>query len=149
MQYLSKEVQKKTGVPKSTLKNWVTVAAIKPVREGKGRGGRRKFSEKNMLEVMICRELWVLNMKPGFYREILDLVEERNSWARIKENPKTIFFLVISYPRSFNGKTEEITSVMPLAKLVPGDNPKEFGSYVSQHHTSTVINLSQIYQKSR
>jgi hypothetical protein len=144
--FLARDVQAIARISKSTLKNWIEAKAIVPLRDERGRGAKRQFSKENVYNVMVCRELSFIGVKPRYFRTIIDIVNADFAWSQIEKNPLKVFFLVISYPRSINSKTGMITNVVPWAKLVPADKPDELGNAVASNYTTTTINLSQLYK---
>lgn len=147
-EYLARDVQAIARISKSTLKNWVDVKAIKPIKNRTGRGTKRKFSKENLLDVMVCRELSFIQVKPRYFRSILDSIADEGAWKKIANDPLRVYFLILSYPRAINSKTGLITSVSTWATLVTADNAEELGKAVASYHTTTTINLTQLYKDS-
>ncbi len=55
--YGSGEIQKIAGITKIQAVQWAQQGAVKPMQDIRGRGGRRVYSQQNLIEFMICREL--------------------------------------------------------------------------------------------
>ncbi|MBW1668867.1 MAG: MerR family transcriptional regulator [Deltaproteobacteria bacterium] len=75
--YSSKEIQAKSGVGKIQLLHWTQKGVIVPLKDAKGRGGRRIYSHQNLIEAGICRELSRYRIETSTMKEILD-------WLRTK-----------------------------------------------------------------
>ncbi len=142
--YSAAEVQRIARVKKSSLKNWITAGAIKPLHDARGRGKRRKFSHNNVLDVMVCRELSLFGFPPKVFPLILYLIEKESAWEKISEDPLTFYFLVVPLWRSIDVKTGVYTSAMPVPKLLPAQAPEDLGHVVSESITTLTINLTQL-----
>lgn len=104
----SRNIQKFLNITKSQLLHWVqTRRLIKPAIEGKGRGGRSKFSFENLLDLALIKELadfgmelhsvkaimegkkkqWSFTLGEGL-REEIELIKAKTPWQVFKEDRK-------------------------------------------------------------
>jgi len=101
--FSSSEIQKIAKITKMQAIHWTQTGIITPLEDARGRGSRRLYSWKNLIEIMICRELNSLSVE----RSIMELViTQLNSefkgyesyWKYIKKNPKTdfLYFMLIA-----------------------------------------------------
>lgn len=74
--YESKDIQALAGVSKIQLIHWTQIGAIIPYKDERGRGKRRTYSQQNLIETMICRELNKLCVETRVMRELLDWLRE-------------------------------------------------------------------------
>lgn len=68
----SRHIQKYLNITKDQLLHWVqTRRLIKPTKEGKGRGGRSRFSFENLLNLALIKELSDFGMELHSVKAIL------------------------------------------------------------------------------
>jgi hypothetical protein len=60
--YGATEVQKITGLSKMQVMHLVQTNVIRPAQAAHGRGARRRFSARNLVEFLVCRELFKYNL---------------------------------------------------------------------------------------
>lgn len=102
----SKEMQVHARVSKTQLIHWTERGVILPLKDAKGRGGRRVYSHKNLIEAIICRELNKLSVETRLMKDILHWLNTKR-WVFIFEQTysmeldpeKTIRELVEADPR--------------------------------------------------
>ena len=69
------------------LGHWVNVGAIIPLKDDPRRGGVRVFSQQNLIEAMICRELNYFRMEARSIAGPLGCLRDRQFWGRLAEDP--------------------------------------------------------------
>lgn len=86
----SRHIQDILDISKDQLLHWVkTMRLVKPIVTGKGRGGRSKFSFKNLLEIAIVKEM--LN----FGLDLNSIVKIKKEIDRYRKNNKNVYSLVL------------------------------------------------------
>ena len=120
--YGSGEVQKRAKVTKMQLIHWTQLGAILPLKDARGRGGRRIYSFQNIVEAMICRELNSFTIETHIMVRILDYLRAKNFiepsmpkgglctfWGMVKKAPKTKrVFLIIQRRQDYTEKGKSI-----------------------------------------
>ena len=87
-EYTTKNVQERGKVAKRILIHWVEQGVIIPVKEDRRRGGRRLFSQINLLEVLICRELSRFHLPVFDLRILVSSLREFNFWRALSKEIK-------------------------------------------------------------
>jgi DNA-binding transcriptional MerR regulator len=75
--YKSDEMQSLANVSKAQLHHWTQRGCIVPLKGGKGIGGHRTYSHRNLIEAMICRELHAYSVETNVMKEILDWLSRK------------------------------------------------------------------------
>lgn len=88
--YTSKEIQERAKVTARQLIHWCEVGVIAPHIDDRRRGGARKFSQRNLLQVLICRELNKHRLPTLLFRSVMFFLELTRFWEalpQLKEIP--------------------------------------------------------------
>lgn len=91
--YTSKEIQALAKIGKMQVLHWVQTGAVVPFEDARGRGGRRKFSQQNLIEFMICRELNRFSIETRVMKSVLDHLRKEeyvSFWKEVRTNPDHI-----------------------------------------------------------
>lgn len=90
--FLSREVQKLTGVPAQTLHHWAKTGFVVPsIRDGKGPGSRRLYSFKDVLALRVARRLRDEGIPMSKLRRVVSHLRDKKG----VENPLAEAFLVV------------------------------------------------------
>ena len=76
----SKEVQAIARIDKMQVLHWVQTGAVVPFEDARGRGGRRRFSQQNLVEFVICRELNGFSIETRVMKAVLDYLRRYTSF---------------------------------------------------------------------
>lgn len=83
----SRHIQEFLHINKDQLLHWVqTRRLIKPAIEGKGRGGRSKFSLENLLDLALIKELADFGMELHSVKAMLEGKKTETPWKVFKKN---------------------------------------------------------------
>ena len=75
-QYRSSEIQELAKVSKDQLINWIRAGIIVPDEDAIGRGTRRTFSYRNLVEAILCREFTRYKMETSRIKAVLEIMSE-------------------------------------------------------------------------
>lgn len=90
----SRHVKELLGIDKDKLHHWVqNKRLLKPAVEGKGRGGRNKFSFENLLELALIQELLPFGIELNGIAGIMKGIRE---WDEINEKSISLWEAIIS-----------------------------------------------------
>lgn len=90
--FLSREVQKLTGIPVQTLHHWAKTGFIVPsIRDGKGPGSRRLYSFRDVLSLRVARRLRDEGISMAKLRRVVSHLRDKEG----VENPLVETFLVV------------------------------------------------------
>lgn len=170
--YRSKEIQEIAGISKDKIVHLTRIGIIEPHTKEEGRGGRNKYSFKNLVEVMICKELSDYHVEPQTMKTLLlnlrfpkyyplddkGLDEQKYSFWDFWEMEQEMFrktleerpFLVFSkHPvRGVRnkGNGEEIVRKF-YALQIDQTNTEGIHQHLSINNAAIIINLQAIFQK--
>ena len=74
--YQSREIQELAGVTRLQLVRWCEGRAIIPLKNAKGRGARRTFSQRNLCEAIIARDLSGHSIPISAIRDVLSFLRK-------------------------------------------------------------------------
>lgn len=117
--YHSKDIQRLARVTKMQLGHWVNVGAIIPLKDDPRRGGVRIFSQQNLVEAMICRELNYWRMEARSIAGPLWALRKMKFWERLAEEPDYLETRVFVFVRAKNVKNalQKLRSTGALSEL--------------------------------
>jgi len=85
--YESKDIQNFAGVSKIQLIHWTQTGAIEPYKVDRRRGGKRIYSQQNLIETIICRELNRLCVETKVMKALLNwLRKHRFEFVLLNQN---------------------------------------------------------------
>ncbi len=145
--YKSTEIQKRLHVPKSVLNNWLNAGIVVPFEDAKGRGKSRDFSFQNLLEILICRELWLLELPPRVYGYILADIP----WEEVlKDDPEPWFLIIYQPARQVEGATGSYTKqVLFVPRVFKCEKPEDLGSVVWKARSPIIVNLKSLVAEAK
>jgi len=144
-EYRTIEIQRRVHVPKAALNNWINAGIIKPLEDERGRGKSRNFSYQNLLEILVCRELWLLNVPPRVYRPILVEIEKRNGWERMTQDGSEVFLVVGQLSREINSESGAYSrKIYYEGELVDAEKPEALDLAINKRPTAMSIDLSSL-----
>jgi len=76
MTYSSKQMFEITGETKQRIQYWVLKGLLQPVDIGRGVGTSRRYSESNLLEIMLAQALAPILNNIDFIKRILDEIKD-------------------------------------------------------------------------
>ena len=79
--YSSSDIQRIAKITKTQAIHWTQTGIITPLQDAHGRGSRRVYSWKNLIEMMICRELNKYNIGRSLMKDIMDMINEPGDGA--------------------------------------------------------------------
>lgn len=74
-EYRSKDIQRIAKVSKDKLVHWTRIGIIEPIQNAEGRGARRVYSYRNLIEAMICRELNQFHVETQTLRVVIGYLD--------------------------------------------------------------------------
>lgn len=166
--YRSRDIQE-FGISKIQLVHWVQVGAIIPLKDARGRGGRRVYSYQNLVEALICRELAKYSIETHVMRSLLEVLREdkigvigRNKnvsfWDYIEQDKPNLLFMANTELIARGAGIE--TEIMPflLESLTEGHQDKPFlglvpkdgvGDLMTFFPSAIVLNPEQLRAEAR
>lgn len=96
--YTSGEIQRLAKVTKRQLIHWVESRAIVPHVDDRRRGGTRIFSQQNLLEALVCRELNHFNLPVFLFRVLMTGLRTLNFWQALPAQEEIPFLVYPSSP---------------------------------------------------
>jgi hypothetical protein len=101
--YISREIQKLTGLTRLQVVRFVDLGIVVPHREHEGKGGRRYFNQQNLCEFLLCRELYKYRVGTSTMQTVTlwlrgELFKSQKSsfWGDYKKGriPEGVFFVL-------------------------------------------------------
>lgn len=74
-EYTNSEIKDETGLTLRQIQYYTTEKIVTPKRKGSGRGSHHKYSQDNLLDFFVIRELWSYGITIQTIRDIFDQVE--------------------------------------------------------------------------
>lgn len=146
--YTSKEIQERAKVTARQLIHWCEVGVIAPHIDDRRRGGARKFSQRNLLQVLICRELNKHRLPTILFRAMMHFLEFTRFWEKLpklKEVPLLVCPpLEIVSQQLIDGKRKEdrqLTLGMSMARK------DELADHLSVSPSAIVVNLPALVKE--
>jgi len=105
--YGATQIQKKTGLTKMQVMHLVQTNVIEPKVPAHGRGARRKFSTRNLIEFLVCAELLkyevprvkLLSIIRGLSVPGYELKGQRvDAWEVFANRPQKRFLVIVPDP---------------------------------------------------
>ena len=144
--YGSTEIQKLTGLSKMQVIHLTQTRVIQPFRDARGRGRRRVYNWQNLVEYMICRELYKIDMSPF---RMLGIIESLNLpaikkgsgfisfWEMYENDPELkLKFFVIHFDKK-DGENYAFADTQTMGKVL---KKGDFDSF-------TLINLQRLIEE--
>lgn len=155
-EYRSKDIQRIAKISKDKLVHWTRIGIIRPLQDAEGRGARRVYSYRNLIEAMICRELNELHVETQTIRGII-IYMGAPIWPPESEGEKFSFWeLLEKYP-------ERVHDAGPFLVIMPSPFINELREskaihctiaqedavtiYLLKHSRTIVINLEKILRE--
>ena len=156
--YKAAEIIEITGITKMQLNHWINMLAIEPHYDDRRRGGVRYFSQQNLVEAFICKNLNELRLPVQAISGALQTIRGQKSiggksfFEAYTANPKmeNYFLLILSLargpvPKNLSDKFKRnFHRIVRPTVVCPA---KELSVWFSKFPTAVVVNLNQIMQE--
>jgi hypothetical protein len=148
--YQTTRIQRGAHVPKAELNHWINAGIIEPLRNERGRGKSRIFSFQNLLEILVCRELWLLHLPPRVYGPTLAEIGKENGWQRMNQEGSELFLVVGQFGREIKSESGAYSrKIYYEGELVDAKKPDAMGKAIKARLTAMSINLSSLAIEAR
>jgi DNA-binding transcriptional MerR regulator len=156
--FKSTDVIRMAGVTKVQLNHWINMLAIEPRYDDRRRGGVRYFSQQNLVEAFICKNLNELRLPVQAISGALQtirgqkIISGKTFFEAYTTNPKLekYFLLILSLtdrpiPKYLSDKFKKnFHRIVRPTVVCPA---KELSVWFSKFPTAVVVNLNQIVQE--
>ncbi len=148
--YGNAKIQGLTGMGKMQIIHLTQTGVIKPTEDKRGRGGRRKYSWENVIELMICKELRRYGMPIWIQEKVIfnlslsaHMVGKGGPfsfWEIIKKDPDTDFKLVSVSISKISGIEEFSYGIIDRKKLIEDIEKNKI-------FTNVIIDISKLIEE--
>jgi len=164
--YTHTEVLRKTGLQKDQINNLIAAGVIRPFLDRRGRGSSRRFSHRNVLDLLLCRELYVFGIRPATMREILRLIEATEAWQRAAEKKSGLFLALPTFRLAKSKSSARFPRLLfveppgeavkmlnpelfPYCQVVELDSPAAKEKLLSQTTSLLLVDLTRLEEEAR
>jgi hypothetical protein len=146
--YTSKEIQERAKVTARQLIHWCEVGVIAPHIDDRRRGGARKFSQRNLLQVLICRELNKHRLPTILSRSVMHFLRFTRFWEALPQLEEVPWLvcppLEIVSQRLIDGEQKE-EKQLTLGMSMAGKD--ELANALSESPSAIVVNLPALVKE--
>ena len=161
--YQSREIQELAGVTRLQLVRWCEARAIIPLKNAKGRGARRTFSQRNLCEAIIARDMSGHSMPISAIRDVLSFlrkplhpmlnerlrkkIEDSESMQKAFKKAKESAWDILVYRPYTARKLLTVSFARKKLDAISLQSKKTIGMYLETVKTTIVVNLKDVIEE--
>jgi len=152
-EYTAAEIQKLAKVTKRQLIHWVETSAIIPLEDDRRRGGKRRFSQQNLIEALICRELNDYRLPSAMFVMALGALRGKgwklkgkrvSFWDKLPHRAEMPFLIIKRLEVEVSGRPK---SAEVIASAVVPATKERIVKELSVFPSSIVVNLPELIRE--